>query len=132
LCPGLELDPPTGRGRLIVNPTTDKGNADFSGFDSLNKVHTAFAAGMLEKLHLLPIEYGGKDIAENTVYVPLGVGVAKRQIDETVAKLFRTGAVTKYSARPEYSGSSFVPKRIVVKAWHTEKDAAFEPVIEIW
>jgi hypothetical protein len=37
---------------------------DFSDLDSLRKVQGRCAAGALEKLYLVPFEFGGRDIEE--------------------------------------------------------------------
>ena len=104
----------------------------FSGLDSLEKVQAASARGELEKLYLLPPQFGGKDVAENIVYVPLGIAPVKERTDATVAELLRSGAITKYTATPEYGGTSFVPKKIVIKAWHPQKEAGLNSVLEVW
>jgi hypothetical protein len=114
--------------------TNAQSAALFRALDSLEKVKTACGDGVLETLFLLPPEFGGKEVAENIVYVPRGIADSKKQIDATVTHLFRAGSVNKYAARPEYAGNSFVPVRIVIKAWHTDpaKAATFNPVIEVW
>ena len=102
--------------------------------DSPEKVRAAHVSGTLEKVYLLPAEFGGKDTAENIVYLPHGLGDLKRQIDGTVTELVRANKVNKYEARPEYTGKSFVPVRILIKAWHsdTSKAGSLNSVLEIW
>src|SRR5882757_10529818 len=106
--------------------------AEFSAIDSLAKTQARFADGALEKLYLLPLEFGGKDVEENAVYVPRGIADAKRQIDGMVGEILRDGSVSKYSAEPQYVGGSFVPRRIVIKAWHPQKSGVVSHAIEIW
>ena len=76
---------------------------DFSDIDSLEKAIELFRRGDLEKLFLLPLDFGGEDNAVNTLYVPLGVAEIKEGIDNNViGPLAAEGKVTKYTATPEY------------------------------
>jgi hypothetical protein len=104
----------------------------FSGLDSLEKVQAACARGELERLYLLPPLFGGKGVPENIVHVPPGIAQMKERVDATIAELLKSGAIRKYAGTPEYSGASFVPKRIVIKAWDPQKEPAFNSVLEIW
>ena len=105
---------------------------DFSEVDSLVKAQQLYRDGKLEKLYLFPLDLGGEDIPQNVVYVPVGVGQFKAQLDGTVRKMVEVGSVSKYSATPEYKGKSFVPSKIVIRAWHPEKSGSFNPTIEVW
>ena len=88
------------------------------------------ADGKLDKLYLLPIEFGGKDIPANTLYVPVGLAKVKAHIDiNIIGNLVKSGAVTQYSAEPEYSGHSVIPTRIGIRAWNPRK---FKTRIDIW
>jgi len=106
--------------------------ADFSHVDSREKAEALVGQGQLEKIHLFPLEFGGEDVLANVAYVPMGVGQAKAMADGTILKLIQEGQVTQYAAAPEYKGNSFVPARIVIKAWKPDADGAFHPTIEIW
>jgi hypothetical protein len=89
-----------------------------------------FRAGRLEKLFLLPPEFGGADIPENFVYVPIGLAAAKQDIDmNLVAPMVQQGTVKEYSATPEYSGKSFVPVAVHVRA---SNPGSFQAVVNIW
>ena len=105
---------------------------DFSDVDSLAKAEQFYRDGRLERLYLFPLDLGGDDIAQNTVYVPVGIGQFKAQLDGTVKKMVETGSVSKYSATPEYKGKSFVPSKIIIRAWHPDKSGSFNPTIEVW
>lgn len=105
---------------------------DFSDLDSLDKVERLYREGKLERLYLFPLDLGGQDIPQNIVYVPVGFAQIKSQLDGTVKKMLQDGSVSRYSASPEYKGRSFVPSKIIIKAWHPEKTGSFSPTIEVW
>ena len=86
--------------------------------------------GQLEVLYRLPIEFGGSDVPENVVYVPVGTNAAKRSIDlDVIRPLLADGRVAQYSATPRYSGDSFVPAAITVAASGVE---SFTTTLNIW
>ena len=103
---------------------------DFSAVDSQTKAEELLQRGALEKLFLLPLEFGGKDIPANVLYVPLGFAATKSGIDNNVIRpLIADGKVTQYQAAPEYQGRSFVPIAIRITAWNPGRFAA---TINIW
>ncbi len=73
------------------------------------------AQGKLERLLLMPVEFGGVDATVNVVYVPSGVVQEKSQFDALVTKLVAQGEVS-YQATPEYDDDSFIPSRIELQA----------------
>ncbi|WP_207548724.1 hypothetical protein [Mycolicibacterium peregrinum] len=94
---------------------------DFSMVDSAQKAEELYAQGQLERMLLLPAEFGGVDIEQNVVYVPVGFTAAKAEIDNNViSPLIQEGKVQAYSAVPEYEGASFVPIAIQISAWHPD------------
>lgn len=105
---------------------------DFADVDSREKAEALVGQGLLEKIHLFPLEFGGEEVLANVAYVPIGVGQAKAMADGTVMTLIEEGQVTQYEVAPEYKGNSFVPARIVIKTWKPDADGAFHPTIEIW
>jgi hypothetical protein len=103
---------------------------DFSAIDSQARVEELFRRGELEKLFLMPLEFGGEEIPPNTVYVPVGVADIKNGIDTNViTPLVEEGKVTSYTARPQYQGSSFVPTAIQIVA---SDPGEFRTTINIW
>ncbi len=103
---------------------------DFSGIDSQVKAEELFRRGDLEKLFLMPQEFGGEDNPLNTLYVPVGVAAIKSGIDNNViGPLAAEGKVTKYTATPEYQGNSFIP--IAIKIVVSEP-GEFSTTINIW
>lgn len=90
---------------------------DFSEIDTQAKAMELFNQGELEKLFLLPLEFGGSDRPENVVFVPLGIAALKASTDANVVrKLAEEGKVTRYNAAPKYSGKSFIPVSIEIRA----------------
>jgi hypothetical protein len=103
---------------------------DFAPVDSLAKAVELYEQGVLEKLHLMPLEFGGEDEATNVLYVPVGVASVKHGIDvNVIGPLVDEGKVSQYRAEPEYQGDSFVPIAIRVTAWDPEE---FRTTINIW
>lgn len=90
---------------------------DFSDVDSQAKAVELFKRGKLEKLFLLPPEFGGTEAPENVVYVPVGLAALKASTDNNVVgKLAEEGKVTRYRAVPKYAGKSFIPISIEITA----------------
>ena len=103
---------------------------DFSGVDSPAKAERLFRRGELEKLFLMPLEYGGEDSPVNTLYVPPGVAEVKAGIDTNlIGRLAAEGKVSRYKADVEYQGKSVVPIAITVTAWDPQE---FSSTINIW
>ena len=103
---------------------------DFSGIDSQAKAEDLFRRGDLEKLYLMPLEFGGEDIPLNVLYVPIGVADIKSGIDNNIiGPLAAEGTVTEYKAEPEYQGTSFIPIAVKVTAWNPGQ---FTTTINIW
>lgn len=104
-------------------------SADCASVDSREKAQELKKAGALEKVYLFPLEGGGQDVEINTVYVPRKAALEKAAVDQEIVELGQQGKVSKYNAKPEYVGRSFVPFRIVVEASGTE---SIRRVIEVW
>src|SRR5687767_5485415 len=77
---------------------------DYSDVDSLAKAQALASGGRLEKMYLFPLALGGKDIPQNIVYVPIGIGDIKRKIDGTIGRMFKEGSATQYKTDLEYKG----------------------------
>lgn len=103
---------------------------DFSHVDSQQAAEALAAQGQLEKLLLLPPEFGGEDVPPNVVYVPVGLADVKRRIDlGTIADLVRDGKVTRYAATPQYQGDSFIPSAVTIVA---SDPGSFTTRLAIW
>jgi hypothetical protein len=78
----------------------------------------------------MPLKFGGQDIPVNTLYVPLGIADIKAEIDNNViGPLVAEGKITKYTAKPEYQGKSFIPIAIEIIA---PEPGQFSATIKIW
>ena len=90
---------------------------EFSDVDSLAKAQQRADSGELQPLLLLPAQFGGSSVPENIVYVPAWFAQLKDDFDFNVVRpLIGEGKVSRYSAVPEYQGSSFVPISIQIVA----------------
>jgi hypothetical protein len=115
-------------GRSKKKPQPD--GPDFSGIDSQAKAEELFRQGDLEKLFLMPLEFGGEDNPLNTLYVPVGVAAIKSGIDNNIiGPLVSEGRVSRYKAEPEYQGNSFIPIALTITAW---EPGEFSSTINIW
>ncbi len=103
---------------------------DFSAIDSQAKAEESFRQGIVEKLLLMPLEFGGEDIPDNTLFVPVGVANIKAGIDNNViGPLVAEGKISKYTATPEYQGASFIPIALKIEA---SDPGEFSTTISIW
>ena len=106
------------------------GGPDFSDINSKEKAEARLQSGELEKLFLLPPEFGGIDDLRNICFVPRGFVAIKQGIDTNIIKpLIESEKITEYQATPEYQGKSFVPVAIKIVA---RNPGAFNTEINIW
>ena len=104
-------------------------NPDYSHIDSHEKAQQLCARKELVKLHLMPLDWGGEDVALNVIYVPEFVLEQKARIDGMIEELLAAGHNLNYSAAPEYKGQSFIACRLVIKV---SGDRNMEASIDIW
>ncbi|HKI35533.1 MAG TPA: hypothetical protein VKA46_26995 [Gemmataceae bacterium] len=103
---------------------------DFSEIDCQSKAVEMFRKGDLEKLYLMPLEFGGQDIPQNVLFVPVGLAAVKSRIDiNVIGPLVESGKVSQYTAVPEYQGKSFIPIAIKVMA---SNPGQFSATINLW
>lgn len=103
---------------------------DFATVDSQAKAEEMVKSGRLEKILLLPLQFGGQDDPQNVVYVPVGVGAIKAGIDcNIIGPLASEGKLTQYKAVPEYYCRSFVPIAIKITAWDP---GDFSTTVGVW
>jgi hypothetical protein len=102
---------------------------DYTTIDSNEKAIALYQKGNLVKLYLMPIEFGGQDIAMNCVYVPQFVQIFKERFDLMVGKMVEEGKQLNYSASPQYKGNSFIPSQILISV---TGDAQFSEEIKVW
>jgi hypothetical protein len=112
------------------SPAGPPAGPDFSGVDSPEKAVALFQQGQLEKLFLMPLEFGGQDNALNVLYVPIGVHDVKNGIDcNVIAPLVEAGKVSQYRCEPEYQGNSVIPIAVKITA---SEPGSFTTTINIW
>ena len=113
-------------------PTAPNG-PDFSAIDSPAKAEASFRRGELEKLFMMPLDFGGAEIPQNTLYVPAWVRDVKASFDNNVIRpLVEEGISIQYSVEPDYQGRSSIPIAITT-LWSKPGDAQSSThVIKIW
>lgn len=111
------------------SPKPSPHGPDFSSVDSMAKAIELFERGELEKLFLMPLEFGGSDIPANKLYVPIGIAEVKASSDRIIGELASKGRITKYTATPEYQGKSAIPIAIEIVA---SDPGDFTTTINIW
>ena len=103
---------------------------DFRSVDSPAKAAEFVRIGQLQRILLLPAEFGGEDIAPNCVFVPAWAAEKKAEVDNNIVrKLVSEGKVSRYRASPVYQGKSFVPGAITIVA---SDPGDFSMTINIW
>jgi hypothetical protein len=105
---------------------------DFSQVRSLDQAWQLSADGQLVGVLLFPTELGGDSRPENVVFVPAEAAAAKDEITGILLRMFQDDLINQLSVTPEYKGQSFVPAKINVRAWHSQKPGGFEPSLTIW
>jgi len=106
------------------------GSPDFSSVDSREKAEALYQRGELQKVLLMPAEFGGQEIPPNVVYVPGWAAEMKANIDLNIIKpLVAAGRVSRYQATPEYQGNSFIPISLSISATQPE---SFSARVGIW
>ena len=107
---------------------------DSISFESVNTMEKAWQMnreGVLERMYLMPLMFGGSEKADNYVLVPQGVNALKEDIDGMIADLVEQGEITGYRASLEYKKKSVVPSKVII---HATKDGneRFTETINIW
>jgi hypothetical protein len=73
--------------------------------------------GLVERVLLVPPEFGGPDEPWNVTYLPPAAAARKRRFDARVVGRAARGAAVAYSAIPEYGDDGgFVPARLRLNA----------------
>lgn len=105
---------------------------DYSQVTSLKLAQELAKKGELEKILLFPEAFGGEDIPQNVLYVPLGIAEIKAQLTETTMNYVEKGIINKLEVLPTYKGDSFIPATVEMKMWHSDKEGSFNPTIKVW
>src|SRR5262245_57439823 len=61
---------------------------DFSGIDSQAKAEELFRRGDLEKMFLMPLAFGGEDIPDNILYVPVGQNTGRDRVSRLLPRIW--------------------------------------------
>ena len=74
------------------------------------------ARGLIEKVLMLPAEFGGTDDPRNLVYLPINLVSQKRAFDAEVMRRIQNGEDLQYAVTPNYDNDSVVPGRLHMEA----------------
>ncbi len=80
------------------------------------EVDSLLSRGLVERVFLLPREFGGIDDPRNVTYLPPLPAAQKRAFDARVRARVESGQALTYRARPEYDDDSLVPARLHLEA----------------
>jgi hypothetical protein len=108
----------------------DVQKVDLAAVNNREKAEALHRAGLLQKLFMRPLKFGGDEHPLNTIFVPPAVVKQKVDIDEQVIEpLIEAAKVTKYSVKPEYEGASVVPTSLTITVSDPE---TYKFPIAIW
>ena len=120
-------------GKSKEEATAPAAAPDYAHVKSNAQAMALCESGELFKILLFPAEFGGEDVPHNVVYVPRGVPEAQQMIVGTLVRFVEEGTINQLTVNPEYKGDSFVPSRILMRAWNSEKPGGeFAPALEVW
>jgi hypothetical protein len=103
---------------------------NFNEIDTIAKAEQLFHKGKLEKLYLVPPMFGGKDIIQNIIYVPIGINAAKEKVDNHIADLLDQEKTQSYNCNLEYKDKSVIPSKLIITTGKGGKEV-FKTTIEI-
>jgi hypothetical protein len=112
--------------------TCDTPAQDFSAVTSKEEIAELANKGLLVPVYLFPPSLGGPEIEQNQVYVTPEAARNMELLVLTIERFVADGLLNQMDVQPAYRGDSLVPSKIAIKAWNTEGDGRFEPVIEVW
>ena len=95
-----------------------KGNStiDLASITSTDQAKALFEQGKIDRVYLMPLDFGGIEASINILYIPKKQADEKRKIDQEIYELAVDGLIKNYEANPTYQGDSFVPTSIEIKA----------------
>lgn len=103
---------------------------DYSHITSRELASPLLQSGELVPMLLLPEMFGGDARPGNVVYVPPFAAELKMRTDgHIIWPLAADGTITRYAARPIYSGNALVPIVLIV---HAYDPGDFTQTIQIW
>lgn len=102
---------------------------DFSIITTKEKIRELSQKGILEKVYLMPLEFGGEDIEHNYVFSPHTTSELKRHFDLMIEKLLNEGKELEYSVEPVYKGYSLIPSKLTITV---TGEAHFVETINVW
>lgn len=104
---------------------------DYSSISSPSAATKAADDGELVRVFLLPAELGGRDVAQNVVFVPPQIREVKERSTIELLAAIRAG-LTEIEVVPSYRGNSFVPDSITITASRPDAEPELRLVIGVW
>ena len=106
----------------------------FAAVDTLGKAQLMMSKGMVERIYVKPVRFGGAETPENRVYVPIGIGRVKDQHDDKIEVLLNDTPDLQYACLPKYRGMSRIPYELAISATTNdeEKKVLYSETISIW
>jgi hypothetical protein len=98
---------------------------------SREELDSLLARGLVEKILMLPAEFGGPDASRNRRYLPPEPAARKRAIEADIRRRIEGGEVLYYRVTPEYDSDSFVPAQLRIEAAKEGGGNAFEEVLDV-
>jgi hypothetical protein len=80
------------------------------------ELDSLLARGLVEKVLMWPVEFGGTDDPRNVTYLPLALVERKLAFDAEVLRRVEAGEDMDFKVTPEYDSDSFVPARLHMEA----------------
>lgn len=114
-----------------TNNVSNSFQINFSEINSMDKVIEACKKGLLKPMYIMPLRFNGKEISQNTLYVPEVAVMLKDSCDDIVEELLNKGRVNGYEGIPEYKGNSLVPSKLTIVT-KMESKPIFTETINIW
>ena len=109
----------------VLNPNS----VDYSTINDRITAEELGSKGLLRKIYLFPLDFGGQELEANLVYAPRAAALQKQKIDRKIGALAQQGKINHYAARPEYTGKSFIPQKIVIEA---SGQVTVQETVRVW
>lgn len=115
----------------ILKGNNKEEDVNYATINSRVKAESLYKKNLLKPLYLMPLQFNGQLVQENTLYVPDFVVPIKNSYDDMVEVLVMENKVTGYKCNAAYKGDSFIPSALTIVASKDGK-TVFEEKINIW
>ncbi|MDQ0464659.1 hypothetical protein QO010_002443 [Caulobacter ginsengisoli] len=105
---------------------------DYAAIKTREQAEALAGQGRLVRVLLFPVDFGGPDIPQNVTYIPSQFAEAEARIVATIVEAVEKDEVDRLDVKPEYRGDSFIPARLIFRAWHSRKPGEIQQTLELW